>query len=223
MAWPKLRSHKSKLRSHKSPGTLVTVSNPGGAASDRAADGPAATSAPPRESVWARPSGPAPAREPAEPAPDAPGSAPAGAPAAWPGGDVAAAGGSPDRSEASDETADVAFWDWAPPQDPGEPDDPGDGSSLDDGRYGFRFGPGDGPAGNADPPRPARAPVVTPVEEAGEQPRPGIGQRRGNLAHLSAHPRMRAWQWRAVIAIIVGVAFSILVSLRLALTLARIA
>jgi hypothetical protein len=65
--------------------------------------------------------------------------------------------------------------------------------------------------------------VVTPVEEAGGEPRPGIGQRRGNLAHLADDPRMRAWRWRAVIAIVVAVVFSLLLSWRLGLTLAVIA
>jgi hypothetical protein len=66
--------------------------------------------------------------------------------------------------------------------------------------------------------------VVTPVEEIGEEPqREGIGQRLGNLAHLRADPRMRAWQWRTLIAVVVGVVFTILVSWRLGLTLAVIA
>jgi hypothetical protein len=66
--------------------------------------------------------------------------------------------------------------------------------------------------------------VVTPVEEAGTGPRPpGIGQRRGNLAHLAANPRMRVWRWRALVAVIILVAFSILVSWQFGLTLAVIA
>jgi len=65
--------------------------------------------------------------------------------------------------------------------------------------------------------------MVTPVEPAGGEPaRPGIGERPGNLGHLGAHPRMRAWRWRVIIAVVVGVAFSILVSWRLGLTLAVI-
>jgi hypothetical protein len=114
----------------------------------------------------------------------------------------------------------VPFWDWAPAGDQAELDEPGDGLSRDDGGEGLA-----GAAAGADPPRAAARPVVTPVEPAGDQPRrPGIGQRRGNLAHLSADPRMRAWQLRAVIAIIVGVAFGILASSwQLGLTLAIIA
>jgi hypothetical protein len=117
----------------------------------------------------------------------------------------------------------VPFWDWAPHEDSAELDDPGDGFSLDDGGDGFPAGPGDEPAENADPPRPAWTTVVTPVEEAGDKRRPGIGQRPGNLAHLSAYPRMRVWRWRAIIAITVGVLFSVLVSWRFGLTLAVIA
>jgi hypothetical protein len=65
--------------------------------------------------------------------------------------------------------------------------------------------------------------VVTPVPVATEAPRAeGIGQRLGNLAHLSANPRMRTWQWRGIIAILVAVAFTVLVSWRLGLTLAVI-
>ena len=60
------------------------------------------------------------------------------------------------------------------------------------------------------------------MEEAGE-PRTGVGQRRGNLAHLSANPRMRIWQLRAVVAVVILVAFWILVSWQLGLTLAVIA
>jgi hypothetical protein len=76
----------------------------------------------------------------------------------------------------------------------------------------------------ADPPKPTWKLVVAPVEPADDGPRqPGIGQRRGNLAHLSANPRIRAWQRRALIAIIVGVVFTVVVSWRLGLTLAVVA
>ena len=75
----------------------------------------------------------------------------------------------------------------------------------------------------AEPPKPEWKPVVTPVEETGGGPRPGIGQRRGNLAHLSANPRMRIWQLRAVVAVVILAAFWALVSWKLGLTLAVIA
>jgi hypothetical protein len=110
----------------------------------------------------------------------------------------------PDASVTGTETGDLPLWDWAPS---GSPDDPEDEA-----------------AEAADPPRPEwNKPVVTPVEEAGTGPRrPGIGQDRGNLAHLSADPRMRVWQLRALVAVTVLVAFSILVSWKFGLTLAVI-
>src|ERR1700678_1527849 len=119
-----------------------------------------------------------------------------GGPAAWPGGDVTTQEGSP---EAPADAADVpSFWDWAPPEEQVELEDPGDGFLRDDA--------GEGTAAPAEPPRPAWRPMVTKIEPAGGEPQqPGIGQRRGNLAHLSANPRMRAWQRRAIIAVIVGV------------------
>ena len=50
-----------------------------------------------------------------------------------------------------------------------------------------------------------REAVVTPVGDAGEQPKAeGIGQRLGSLAHLSANPRRRTWQLRVTIAVIAG-------------------
>jgi hypothetical protein len=66
--------------------------------------------------------------------------------------------------------------------------------------------------------------VVSPVGAGADPPpRAGIGRRTGNLAHLSSDPRRRAWQRRAIIAIIVGVVFSIVVSWQLGLTLAVLA
>jgi hypothetical protein len=104
--------------------------------------------------------------------------------------------GSPDSDEAP------SFWDWAPP------DDPVDDVSVPE------------PA-SADPPKVAWKLVVTPVEAAVAEPeKQGIGQRWGNLTHLSANPRMRIWRWRILAAIVVGVALAILVSWQLGLTLA---
>jgi hypothetical protein len=66
--------------------------------------------------------------------------------------------------------------------------------------------------------------VVTPVEEAeGTSRAPGIGEHKGNLAHLYADPRMRVWRLRAIVAVIIMVAFSILFSWPVGLTLAVIA
>jgi hypothetical protein len=111
---------------------------------------------------------------------------------------------------AEPESTDLPLWDWSPPGEPGEPDDPEDESA----------------AQQANPPKVEWKLVVTPVEEvkgaAGTQA-PGIGQRRGNLAHLATHPRMRVWQLRVVVAVIIMVAFWILVSWQFGLTLAVIA
>jgi len=141
-----------------------------------------------------------------------------GTPAGWPGGG-AATGQSlaavPEASAEADEPDEgPSFLDWAPPEDPADLDDPE--GARDDVVVPIR------PA--ADPPKPTWKLVVAPAEPADDRPRPpGIGQRRGNLAHLSANPRIRAWQRRAVIAVIVGVVFTIVVSWRLGLTLAVIA
>jgi uncharacterized membrane protein len=103
----------------------------------------------------------------------------------------------------------VPFW------DPAGRDDPGHGFAQDEGA-----------SKAAADERSSRSPepVVTPVETVIEEPqREGIGQHLGNLAHLSANPRMRAWQRRAIIAVVVGVAFTIIGSWRLGLTLAVLA
>jgi hypothetical protein len=137
-------------------------------------------------------------------------------------GDGAATGQSPAAApEASAEPDEPdegpSFLDWAAPEDPEDPADLDDPEGArDDVVVPIR------PA--ADPPKPTWKLVVAPAEPADDRPRPpGIGQRRGNLAHLSANPRIRAWQRRAVIAIIVGVVFAVVVSWRLGLTLAVVA
>ena len=105
---------------------------------------------------------------------------------------------------AEPESADLPLWDWSPP-----------GESVPEDESAAQ------PSG---PPRSAWEPVVTPVEEVKGAPQPpGIGQRRGNLAHLSAHPRTRVWQLRVVVAVLILVAFSILVSWQFGLTLAVLA
>src|ERR1700760_2146741 len=72
-----------------------------------------------------------------------------------------------------------------------------------------------------------REPRTRPSRQAGQrsgQRREGIGEHLGNLAHLSANPRMRAWQRRAVIAVIAGVVFGwLLHNWRWGLTLAVLA
>jgi nuclease-like protein len=123
----------------------------------------------------------------------------AGVPAA--GDEVTAAEVAADEPE----SADLPLWDWSPPGESGPLDDPEDRPADE----------------RADPPRREWKLVVTPVEEAGAEPRPpGIGQRRGNLAHLSGNPRMRVWRLRIIVAALVMVAFSLLVSWPFGLTLA---
>ena len=165
------------------------------------------------------------ARGPAEPV--------LNAPAAWPGpveddagpadagpadagpaevttADVAAADvAAVEAAAAEPESADLLLWDWSPPGE-SVPDDLADEPADE----------------QANPPRSEWKLVVTPVEEVngatGTQP-PGIGQRRGNLAHLAANPRLRVWRMRVVVAVLILVAFSILVSWQFGLTLAVIA
>ena len=123
----------------------------------------------------------------------------------WPAAEVVPA----EVGEAEPESADLPLWDWSPPGE-SVPDDLADEPA----------------AQQADPPRSEWKLVVTPVEEVngatGTQP-PGIGQRRGNLTHLARNPRMRVWQWRVAVAVVIMVAFSILVSWQFGLTLAVIA
>ncbi len=210
MAWPKLRNRSS--------GPLMTASNRSGGAHDGA------------RSHGGAPQGASggSARGSAEPVLEAP--------AAWPGpvedeagaeaglaevttadvaaADVAAAeaaaaeAAAAEAAAAEPESADLLLWDWSPPGEP-VPDDLTDELA----------------AQQADPPRSEWKLVVTPVEEVngatGTQ-RPGIGQRRGNLAHLATNPRMRIWRLRVVVAVLILLAFSILVSWQFGLTLAVI-
>jgi Nuclease-related domain len=158
-----------------------------------------------------------------EAAPEPTAKVPAREPARWPqqawtrdpeGSGAAAAGqAAADTPETAPDAADVQFWGWAKPAEPGDADDPADALPPD--RPEDPDGPGPeyrratATASPGDRPEARQAPVVTPVEDTGEE-REGIGQHLGNLAHLSADPRMRAWQRRAIIAIIVGVAFGFL-------------
>src|ERR1039458_2361723 len=85
--------------------------------------------------------------------------------------------------EAGDTGSAPSFLDWGS-QDAVEPDDLGEVSSG-----GGEDGTGPGPA---DPPKAPWKLVVTPVEPAGgEPPRPGIGERRGNVAHPAPNPSLR--------------------------------
>lgn len=143
-------------------------------------------------------------QEQAEPTPAAPPSPSGGpdGPPTWPGGET--------------ETAEASFWDWGHADEPADPDGPGKGTAAEPRDAAPAAGPITAPIGS----RPSWDPVVTPVAAARAEPRrEGIGQRLGNLAHLSGDPRMRTWQWRVIIAVVVGAAFTAL-SWRLGLTLA---
>jgi Nuclease-related domain len=167
-------------------------------------------------------------------APEPTSKAPAREPAPWPqqawtrdpegSGAAAPSQAAADAPETAPDAADVRFWSWAKPAERGDADDPADALPPD--RPEYPDGPDPENRSAADPgdwPEARRAPVVTPVEGADEE-REGIGQHLGNLAHLSADPRMRAWQRRAIIAIIVGVAFGFLLKdWRWGLTLAVLA
>ena len=67
--------------------------------------------------------------------------------------------------------------------------------------------------------------MVTTAGVTREQPQAeGIGQHLGSVAHLSANPRRRAWQWRVLVAAVVGlVAGFLLHDWRLGLTFAVLA
>jgi Nuclease-related domain len=109
--------------------------------------------------------------------------------------------------EASADPLDAPFWEtWAPTDESAEVDEPDDGLPED--------GPADDAVTDVDPrPRRSSEPVVTPVTDPNDQAKAeAIGQRLGNMAHLSENPRLRAWQWRAVIAVIVGLAAGILLN-----------
>jgi len=135
----------------------------------------------------------------------------------------AASAASAEAAAAEAETPEeVPFWDLSAAGQPG--DDPDEGYRWERVVDGPPSGDhGSEPAERTEPPRAEWKPVVTPLEEAGKPQRPGIGQGRGDLAHLSANPRMRVWQLRAVVAVVILVAFSIVASWQLGLTLAVLA
>ena len=184
-----------KLR-NKSSGPLMTEGNHSGAAHDGAqSHGGASQGAPVQDEAAAAWAVPAEVGGPEVAGPQVAAA------------EVAAAAG----AAAEPESADLPLWGWSPP---------GESAAADD-------EPADEePAAQADPPRVEWKLVVTPAEEvtgaAGTQP-PGIGQNRGNLAHLARHPRMRVWELRIVVAVLILVAFAILVSWQFGLTLAVIA
>jgi hypothetical protein len=161
------------------------------------------------------------------------------APVSWPGqaadeaataeGTAAEVAGAeatgPEPAAAEPESADLPLWDWSPPAERSA-GEPSAGETPAGEPSGAERPAGEPPAGHADPPKPEWKPVVRPAEEApggGGDAQPGIGQRGGSPAQLAANPRMRIWQLRAVVAVVILGVFWYLVSWKLGLTLAVVA
>jgi len=158
------------------------------------------------------------------------------APVSWPGQSVdeaataeetaAAVAGAeatgPEPAAAEPESADLPLWDWSPPAESSAPEPPA-GEPPTREPSGGEPPAGERSAGRAVPPKPEWKPVVRPAEEAAGDPQPGIGQPRSSLAQLAANPRMRVWELRVVIAVIILGVFWYLVSWKLGLTLAIVA
>ena len=158
------------------------------------------------------------------------------APVSWPGQSVdeaataeetaAAVAGAeatgPEPATAEPESADLPLWDWSPPAESSAPEPPaGEPSTREP--SGGEPPAGERSAGRAEPPKPEWKPVVRPAEEAAGDPQPGIGQPRSSLAQLAANPRMRVWELRVVVAVVILGVFWYLVSWKLGLTLAIVA
>jgi hypothetical protein len=202
---------RPKLRNRRSQAPPVT---------DEAAPDEAAPHA---LSAWL--GGPGTAPGPAETQP-----APAAAPPVPAPAQPADTASQPDPARDAD-APDAPFWErWGPAAEASDLDDYGDGLPAD--------GPADDAVTDVDPqPAPQPRLVVTPVgAERGQRPahdadaeaddaRPeGIGEHLGNLAHLSANPRMRTWQRRAIISVIAGLIVGFLLhNWRWGLTLAVLA
>ena len=158
------------------------------------------------------------------------------APVSWPGQSVdeaataeetaAAAAGAeatgPEPAGAEPESADLPLWDWSPPAESSAPEPPAGEPSTRE-HSGGEPPAGERSAGRAEPPKPEWKPVVRPAEEAAGDPQPGIGQPRSSLAQLAANPRMRVWELRVVVAVVILGVFWYLVSWKLGLTLAIVA
>jgi len=158
------------------------------------------------------------------------------APVSWPGQSVdeaasaeetaAAAAGAeatgPEPAAAEPESADLPLWDWSPPAESPAPEPPA-GEPPTREPSGGEPPAGERSAGRAVPPKPEWKPVVRPAEEAAGDPQPGIGQPRSSLAQLAANPRMRVWELRVVVAVVILGVFWYLVSWKLGLTLAIVA
>jgi len=170
-------------------------------------------------------------------------------PVSWPGqatGEAATAEGTaaevagaeqtgPEPAAAEPESADLPLWDWSPPAEHSAPEhsapepsaaEPSAAEPSAGEPSGAERPAGEPSDGRADPPKPEWKPVVRPAEEArgaGGDAQPGFGQRGGSLARLAANPRMRIWQLRAVVAVVILGVFWYLVSWKLGLTLAIVA
>ena len=158
------------------------------------------------------------------------------APVSWPGQSVdeaasaeetaAAAAGAeatgPEPAATEPESADLPLWDWSPPAESSAPE-PSAGEPSTREPSGGEPPAGERSAGRAEPPKPEWKPVVRPAEEAAGDPQPGIGQPRSSLAQLAANPRMRVWELRVVVAVVILGLFWYLVSWKLGLTLAIVA
>ena len=158
------------------------------------------------------------------------------APVSWPGQSVdeaataeeaatAVAGAEatgPEPATAEPESADLPLWDWSPPaENPAQEPSAGEPSALEP--SGEEPPAGERPAGRAEPPKPQWKPVTRPAGEATDDPEPGIGQPRSSLAQLAANPRMRIWELRVAVALVILGVFWYLVSWKLGLTLAIVA
>jgi hypothetical protein len=200
MAWPKLRNRRSQDEE-------VTLGNEGGTTPEGARWQPVASDgATAGRTAYSRASNGSPVHGGAANGSGDAGAAGNSAPAAWPGRDET-------DSDSDSGSGDVQFWEWSKSDesfDLNDPAEPSDGGAS--------------PAPERDQDaRPTRSLVVTPVAVQEEPQGEGIGQHLGNLAHLSADPRMRTWQRRVIIAVIAGVVFSIVLNWRYGLTLAVLA
>ncbi|HYX59091.1 MAG TPA: nuclease-related domain-containing protein [Streptosporangiaceae bacterium] len=127
----------------------------------------------------------------------------------------------PESATAEPESADLPLWDWSPPTESPAQEPSGEPSALE---------PSDGEppagersAGRAEPRKPEWKPVIRPAGETAGDPQPGIGQPRSSLAQLAANPRMRIWELRVAVALVILGVFWYLVSWKLGLTLAIVA
>ena len=128
----------------------------------------------------------------------------------------------PEPAAAEPESADLPLWDWSPPAE-SSAQEPSAGEPPTREPSGEEPPAGERSAGRAEPPKPEWKPVVRPAEEAAGDPQHGIGQPRSSLAQLAANPRMRVWELRVVVAVVILGVFWYLVSWKLGLTLAIVA